>query len=391
EGYSYDYINAEVIENRLKVKDGKLVLPDGISYSLMVLPPEKTMRPEVLKKISQLVADGATILGPRPERSPSLQDYPTADKQVKDLAAKLWQNCDGKTVKMVHFGKGMVLDGMTMEEALTLLKVIPDFKIDGGQPVLYTHRRTGQADIYFVCNQSDSTLAITPSFRVSGKQPEWWDAVDGSTRTLPQFVQHDASTSVPLKLAAYQSGFVVFRNESHASEGNGVNFPVEKMVMHVPGPWKVTFDGAMRGPVGPVIFDQLQDWSKSKEDSIKYYSGTAIYKTTFSLTSLPKNQTIYLDLGNVKAMAQVTLNGENVGSVWTAPHQVNVTRAVKKGENLLTIKVVNTWVNRLIGDSKLPIADRKTHADVNPYTPDSPLDPSGLMGPVTLKTASYTK
>ncbi len=391
EGYSYDYINAEVIEKGLSVKDGKLVLPDGISYSLMVLPPEKTMRPEVLKKISQLVADGATILGPRPERSPSLQDYPRADKEVKDLAAKLWQNCDGKNVKTVPYGKGMVLDGMSMEEAFKLLKVIPDFKIDSDQPVLYTHRKTQHTDIYFVCNQSDTTVNILPSFRVSGKQPEWWDAVDGSMRELPQFTQKGESAMVPLKLEAYQSGFVVFRKDMNGSTGSGNNFPNEKLIINIPGPWKVTFDSAMRGPVQPVVFDQLQDWSTRQEDSIRYYSGTAIYQTTFTVPEIPKDSTIYLNLGKVKVMAQVALNAKDMGGVWTAPRQVDITHAIRKGKNQLTIKVVNTWVNRLIGDSKLPPAERRTHTDVSPYTPDSPLEPSGLMGPVTLKMVRYTK
>lgn len=389
EGYSYDYINAEVIENRLSVKDEKLFLPNGISYQLLVLPPEKTIRPEVLKKISELVASGATILGPRPERSPSLQNYLTADQEIKKLAAQLWQNCDGKTVKMVHYGKGMVLNGMSMEDAFVLLKTIPDFKVVADKPVLFTHRRTSDADIYFISNQSDTTLDISPAFRVADKQPEWWDAVDGSIRVLPQFTQNGGSVTVPLKLDAYQSGFIVFRKKEGAPTGTGINFPDEKMITQIKGPWQVTFDTAMRGPVQPLIFNQLEGWSKRPEEAIKYYSGTAVYQTTFTVPKIPKGATIYLDLGDVKVMAQVTLNGKDVGGVWTAPWQVNITNAVKEGNNQLKIKVVNTWVNRLIGDSKLPPSKRITHADINPYTPDSPLEPSGLMGPVTVKAIHY--
>lgn len=389
EGYSFDYINAEVIENRLSVKNGKLALPDGISYSLLVLPPEKTMRPKVLKKIMQLVNEGATILGPRPTRSPSLQDYPKADKEIKELAAELWQNCDGEKVKMVHYGKGMVLNGMTMKQAFNLLKVIPDFKIDTQKPILYTHRKAQNADIYFVCNQSDTTLHIRPSFRVTGKQPEWWNAINGTIRTLPQFTQNEKSMTVPLTLDAYQSGFVVFRKETNEQEGNGNNFPDKKLIMKIQGPWKVTFDSTMRGPSKPVTFDKLRDWSKRPENKIKYYSGTAVYQTTFTVSKIPQNTPVYLDLGKVKVIAEVTLNGKEIGSAWTAPRQVNITEAVKEGNNQLKIKVVNTWVNRLIGDSRLPPKERKTHTDINPYTPENPLEPSGLIGPVTVQSVNY--
>lgn len=390
-GYSYDWINSEVIEKRLSVENGKLILPDGISYQLLVLPPEKTMRPEVLKKLIQLVDKGVTILGPKPEKSPSMENYPAADKEVKELAAKLWQNCDGKKIKRVHYGKGMVLNGMTMKQAFNLLKVIPDFKTDPALPALYTHRKTQNADIYFVCNQSDTTLYITPSFRVTGKQPEWWDAIDGTTRNLNQFTQNEKSITVPLVLDAYQSGFVVFKKETHEQKGNGNNFPDQKVVLKIQGPWKVTFDSAMRGPSKPVIFTKLQDWSKRPEKNIKYYSGTAVYQTKFSIPEITKNTSVYLNLGKVKVMAQVILNGRKAGDAWTAPYQINITNAIKKGTNQLTIKVVNTWVNRLIGDSKLPPEERETHTDVNPYTEKSPLEPSGLIGPVTVQSISHKR
>ncbi len=388
-GYSYDWINAEVIENRLQVKDGNLVLPDGISYKLLVLPPEKTMRPGVLKAIIKLVKEGATILGPKPERSPSLQNYPAADKEVKKLAAKLWQDCDGKQVKMVHYGKGRVLDGMSMEEAFKFLKVIPDFKVAENKPVLYTHRKTPEADIYFMTNQSDSTLHISPSFRVTGKQPEWWDAVTGATRPLPRFTQDQHSIKVPIRLKGDQSGFIVFRKEISTEKGTGTNFPKEKQVTEIKGPWEVTFKSSMQGPSPPVVFKELKDWSKRPEDAIKYYSGTAVYEIKFNMSEVPKDSLLYLNLGKVKVMAQVTLNGKEAGSVWTNPWQLNITDAIKKGENKLRIKVVNTWVNRLIGDSELSPEKRMTQTDINPYNPDSPLDPSGLMGPVTIKEVKY--
>lgn len=388
-GYDYDWINAEVIENRLSAKEGRLTLPNGITYRLLVLPPEKTMRPKVLKKLMKLVNNGAVILGPKPEKSPSLQHYPEVDKEIQKLAAKLWQNCDGEKVKMVHFGKGMVLNGMTMKEAFALLKVTPDFEVNQEVPVLFTHRKTPDADFYFISNQSDSTLQISPSFRIKGMQPEWWDAVTGTIRPLPQYKQNDKGITVPLKLDAGQSGFVVFRKDIQAVKDNGINFPDEKLITEIKGPWEVTFDTAMRGPIQPVLFQKLTDWSKRPEDSIKYYSGAAVYKTTFTLSQAPKGGSLFLDLGKVKVLGQVELNGKNMGNVWTAPWRVNITGAIKEGKNQLTIKVVNTWVNRLIGDSKLPEEKHETHLDVNPYTSDSPLESSGLLVPVTIKETTY--
>ncbi len=390
-GYQFDYINAEVIENRVSVKNGRLVLPDDMSYRLLVLPPLATMRPELIKKLQQLVRDGATILGTPPSQSPSLQNYPASDKEVKRMADELWGKADGTNVKFNGFGKGFVFNGMTMPEALNKLNVKPDFSTGKDVPVLYTHRTTDSSEIYFITNQSDSELAFSASFRVADKRPEWWDAVTGSTRLLPQFSSSNEVTEIPLKLDAYQSGFVVFKKSATTAHSSlaSTNFPDYKTVMSLNKPWTVSFDTAKRGPATPVVFDTLIDWSKSSNEQIKDYSGTAIYHTTFNVKSLPANEQLFLNLGDVNVMATVKLNGKTIGTVWTAPWQVNATDAIKKGNNELEIEVVNTWVNRLIGDSKLPEAERKTWTNVNIYTPESAYQPSGLLGPVTLKSIKY--
>ena len=383
-GYAFDYINAEVIENRLQVKDGDLILPDGIRYRMLVLPPEETMRPEVLQKLEQLVAAGATILGPRPLRSPSLEGYPEVDRQVRTLADKIWQQCDGKKVKMVHYGKGLVLDGLTMKAAFEQLKTGPDFSVEEKGSILYTHRRLGQTDIYFISNQSDSTIRTSAYFRVAGKQPEWWDPVQGTSRPLPVFTQEDQGTRVPLELEPAQSGFVVFAHPAQSSSGAGENFPEPVSLQELGGPWSVQFDTAMGGPGQKVEFPKLADWRTNPDSRIKYYSGSAVYTTTFQLNALPADSTFDLDLGKVAVLATVTLNGHKIGGVWTTPYRLGVTGLLKQGANRLEIRVVNTWVNRLIGDSRLPSGERKTRADVNPYQPDSPLMPSGLLGPVRI-------
>lgn len=384
-GYSYDYINAEVIMDRLQVKDGKLVLPDGMSYRLLVLPQLETMRPELLDKITQLVKQGATILGPAPKRSPSLQGYPAADTRVQQGAAALW-GTQGASQRKV--GNGQVLSGITMEQALSILQLKADVAQLTPQ-VLYAHRTIAEGELYFITNQAAETVSLSPAFRVTGKQPEWWDAVSGETRDLPEFTAGKEKTVVPLTLAPYQSGFVVFRKKAATVKSKRTNFPEAVVLQELKAPWKVTFDTAKRGPAQPVIFDQLTDWSSNTNEQIRNYSGTAVYETTFKADELPAGSALYLDLGNVSVMAKVKLNGVELGTVWTAPYSVNIKNAIKKGNNKLEISVVNTWVNRLIGDSKLPKEQRKTWSNVNPYTPEAAYQSAGLLGPVKLTAVKY--
>ncbi len=389
QGYQFDYINAEVIETRLSVKDGRLVLPDGMSYKLLVLPKLATMRPDLLQKIEQLVRDGAIVMGPAPTRSPSLQNFAAADRQVQELARKMWAGVDGKQRTFTQYGKGLVINGVTMEEAMAMLKLTQDFKSNTQDSVLFTHRTTANGEVYFVSNQENRTIEFTPSFRVAKGQPVLWDPVTAETRVLPEFTQNDTATLLPLKLAAGQSCFIVFDKKTSAVAKGNENFPQPAIIQQLSKPWTVYFDTAMRGPAKPVVFNTLEDWTRRSETEIKNYSGTAIYKTTFNIKTLPKNQKIYIYLGAVKVMATVKLNGKSLGTAWTAPFRINATGVIKAGENKLEIEVVNTWVNRLIGDSKLPENERKTWSNVNPYKPDSAYDPSGLTGPVTIQSVAY--
>lgn len=388
-GYSFDYINAEVIKERVQVKDGKLVLPDGMTYSLLVLPQLETMRPELLSKIRDLVAAGATILGPAPKRSPSMQGFPHADNQVRQMAAELWGKVDGKQVKAGKFGKGMVLSGMDMQTALNTLKIVPDLQLSGQQPVLFIHRTTVDGEIYFVSNQSEQDLSISPAFRVKGKQPELWDAVTGNRRNLPEYTQNESGTVVPLKLAPLESAFILFHKPAgQLTAAVKQNFPDPRTVATIAGPWQVSFEQGRRGPDQPVTFQELIDWTKSADDRIKYFSGTAAYRTTFKVSKAGNNEHLYLHLGEVMVMAKVKVNGVDCGGVWTAPWQVDITKAVKPGNNVVEIEVVNNWINRLIGDSKLPEQERKTWTSNNEYGPDSKLQSSGLKGPVTLRAVT---
>jgi hypothetical protein len=168
-----------------------------------------------------------------------------------------------------------------------------------------------------------------------------------------------------------------------------VNYPAAVQTMTVTAPWKVSFDKNMRAPAEPLVLKNLTDWTQSTNDSIKYYSGAAVYRTTVNLVQPAKGMQVMLDLGKVSAIAKVKVNGIDAGGVWTAPYEVDITKLLKSGKNQLEIKVINTWVNRLIGDSKLPEEERGTWLSVNPYKLDSKLQPSGLLGPVKLKMIRY--
>lgn len=387
-GYSYDYINAEVIERDLTVKDGKLVLPHGTSYRVLVLPKLETMRPSVLKKIEQLVADGAVILGPPPSRSPSMENYPVADQEVNALAKKMWGDL---SVKQRSYGKGTIYTDMELKEVLDRSGVIPDCQFGENDPVLYVHRTAGDNEIYFITNQSDRTITVSPQFRVQGKVPELWDVVTGSIRPLPAFIQGKESTTVPLQLEAYESGFIVFRKTGKpAATGVEDNYPKPEIITKIDQPWQVLFesDQYKRGPAQPVTFSTLTDWSKHEDESIRYYSGTAIYKTTFDVKKKPEGK-LFVDLGQVTAMAKIKINGKYVGGVWTAPYRIEVSDVIRDGINELEVEVVNTWMNRLIGDLRLPEAERPTWAHHNSWNVHSPLQTSGLLGPVNLLSIKY--
>ena len=384
EGYDFDYINADVIMNRLEVEDGKLVLPEGISYSVLALPPLNTMRPELLKKLKELIEEGAVVVGSPPQHSPSLEDYPTADKKVAEMSNEIWGDLQEKEEKIIDFGKGKVFVNMNLEEVFSNLDVPPDVDFTEEQNILYTHRSAGNAEIYFLSNQTDQTVYSTPVFRVSNKYPQLWNPVTGEIRALPEYEHNETGIKVPLRFLPAQSWFVVFTDEKNAGNAT-VNFPEYEEITDLSSDWKVAFNSEKRGPQQSLQFENLTDWSKHENDSVKYYSGTARYSKSFNYRKGEGDAKVKINLGEVAVMADVFLNGQKIGNVWHEPYELDVTEYLKDGENLLEVEVVNLWVNRLIGDSKLPPAERQTYATTNPYNSNSPLQHSGLLGPVRLE------
>ena len=384
-GYSFDYINAEVITTRLTVKDGKLMLPNGLNYSILVLPPLKTMRLELLQKIKELVLQGAVVLGPKPTASPSLENYPQTDQRVTKLADELWGSIDGKNIKMNKVGKGMILSGMDMQQALNLINVKPDFKTANTDSILFIHRDLKEGQLYFVSNQKKAEVNISAEFKISGFVPELWDPVSGSRQDIDRYSSNNSSTVVPLKLAALESAFIVFRKAAPTNINTLVKFQTSPTTVAINTPWSVKFDENKGGPIHAIKFTTLTDWAVHPNDSIRYYSGAAVYHNNFNLQKISKRSRVFLNLGMVKDIAKININGVELGGVWTSPYKLDVTTALKKGKNSIDIKVVNTWVNRLIGDYGLPADKKITWTINNPYNSNSTLQPSGLLGLVSFE------
>ncbi|MCF0196754.1 MAG: glycoside hydrolase family 2, partial [Bacteroidaceae bacterium] len=372
-GYSFDYINAEVLK-KSTVKDGRLCLPSGMSYSVLVLPNQRTMRPEILRRLYQFVGQGLHVVGPRPEVSPSMKDYPKADIKVRQLGAMMWTK--------EPYGKGHVYDsGTDLQTVLDALGVIPDCFVPSGLPFAFIHRTLGDKEIYFISNQSGEPHQFPITFRTTGMKPQWWNPVTADQFVLTDYTDNGVTTSATIPLAANESAFIVFSTETADLPAPLAAEPT--VLQTVETPWTVTFQTSMRGPKDKQTFTTLTPWNENVNPEIRYYSGTATYINTLKLKQKPTKET-YLDLGRVMVMARVYVNDQLVGGVWTAPYRVNVTRFLKKGTNHLRVEVVNNWQNRLIGDQQLPVAERPTWTSVNPWNADSPLQESGLLGPVRL-------
>ncbi|MBT3201770.1 MAG: hypothetical protein HN350_17860 [Phycisphaerales bacterium] len=370
-GYDCDTINTEVLMTRVSAKNGRIVLPDGMSYRMLVLPETDAMSIAVVKKIAELVNAGVTVVGAKPTRTPGLKGYPACDDEVKELTSKL-KLASPKSIQAALSGMGIQADFEATDAALH-----------------YIHRRSRTADIYFVSNQNSKPVSAECTFRVAGRQPELWDAVTGQRRDAVAFKIAGGRTTVPLEFAARGSLIVVFAKPITATKGSAAsNYPKLKSVGELDGPWTVKFDPKWGGPES-VEFKKLEDWTKRPEKGIKYYSGKATYHKTFDL---PKGAggRLYLDLNRVRNVARVRLNGKDLGVVWTAPWRVDITQAVKPKGNKLEIDVINLWPNRLIGDAGLPKEKRLTKTNVGKFKANSPLMPSGLLGPVKLQSASKT-
>ena len=398
-GFDYD-VTDETIFLKLKINKDKLVVPGGVEYCILVLPDHKVLSLAVLKKVEELLQQGAHIIASKPESSASLVGGKEEQKQFKILADKIW----GKGVSEKgekKYGKGLVAWGVTAREYLLSNEIQTDFNViesDSKTDYDYIHYTIGESDVYFVTNQTTELQKINCQFRVTGLQPELWDALTGETREAKSFTQKDGLTTVPLTLEPYASVIVLF-NKKIGKNQQGTekhNYSDYETVKEITGEWEVNFDPKWGGPKS-VTFPKLMDWTLHTNEGIKYYSGTAVYKKTFDIDFEPqKRRQYFLQLESVKdvGIAEVKINGKDKGILWTKPFRVEISQELQKEENILEIKVVNSWYNRVAGDEMFPNKKHYTKTNIvliNDFRgkprKEIPLEPSGLLGPVTIEVA----
>lgn len=541
-GFDYDGCDTETLLERTTVKNGWVVLASGTRYRVLVLPESDRLSPRILRKVAELVKLGATVVGPKPTASPSLQGFPACDTTVQTLADQVWGDADGKRAFSHPFGKGRVVAGAPLDQVFKSMHVAPDFVVTGGDrdaEIDFIHRAMNGEDAYFVSNQAYRPVTVTAAFRSTGREPELFHPDTGKTEPAPVWYQMGGQTVVQLPFDPAGSVFVVFRRpatdkhltsfaklgkQAHhtpvisivsavyeptdgSSQGVDVTDKLSKYVAQghrmvsasnslfgdpavnhvkrlrltytidgksvttsieengnlffepnrqewaapdydliagpklvswsggsfavngktvsakssaaVPAtrPWKLSFPPNWGAPASATL-PKLISWSDSSVDGIKYFSGTATYRTTIDVPAslVSGDRVLNLDLGKVKNFARVRLNGHDLGILWKAPFRLDVTGIVKPGVNSLEVQVTNLWPNRLIGDEQQPpeadyapggeirkLPDwlvkgkpkpktkRYTFATWRFYSKDSPLLESGLIGPVVIRSAKPIK
>jgi hypothetical protein len=480
QGYDFDDLPPEALLTHASVRDGRLVLASGMSYRLLVLPPAATMRPAVLAKLRELVSAGLTVLGPRPSSSPSLADYPHCDNQVQQLGEELWGECDGSGVTENPYGKGKIVWGMPVADVLRALDTPPDFACHQtavGQQIRYIHRSVGGEEAYFVASGVAEARRFLCTFRVKGKRPELWWPDTGRIEPIVVYDEVRTGTEIPLSLDPYGSVFVVFRSqgapvadrvvsvrhdsveisgltrkpapevqlqdelcvvrtnqagqysiesaepgiyELKTAAGHVFKAQVPELLspLVIEGPWQLAFPKGWGAPE-QVRLPRLISWTEHSDPGVKYFSGTATYHRRVEAPEemMAAARVLSLDLGRVGVIAQVKLNGRDLGILWKPPFRVDVTGILHLGPNDLEVSVVNLWPNRLIGDEQLPPdcefaalpsfggmdrggplakypqwlldnkpspAGRFTFTTWKHWTKDDPLQESGLLGPVRI-------
>jgi len=382
-GYAYDSINPDALLRLATVKNGRVTLPGGASYGVLVVPGSHPMSPDsslmsagALQKLNQLADSGATIIiANHPDAAPGLAD----DGLVKRLSDRLLNGSNKR-----------ILSGTYREDNLDKLGITRDVMATDStgkfaQNIAWNHRAGAGFDIYFISNQDSLPRTVNLSLRCAGKVPELWDPLTGETKDASSWDISNGRTQLSLKLAASGSIFIVLRKPTTLLSAKAhKNWQIVKRIQTLKNTWMVKFDKAFGGPKDAVSFASLDDWSKNKNDSIKYYSGTAAYSQSFSWQGKSAKADTWLDLGTVYNLADVYVNGIFCGTAWTAPYRVNIGKALKPGKNDIRVEVSNTWANRIIGDHALPQEKRITWTNAAYRLDGKPLLPAGLIGPVKI-------
>jgi len=393
-GYGLDYVNADALLRLARVENGRIVFPGGAAYHLLVLPPDlERMTLPLVKKLHELVTAGAIVLGPKPRGSPSLA---FSDQDVRAIADALWGYLDGNLISVRHLGNGRVYSGLTPEAVLQAEQLGRDFDYDrthDGFDLHFAHRRLPEAEIYFISHQGNASGTVNTRFRTSGRKPWLWHADTGMIAPVSYHIQ-DGYTHIRLPLDAHEALFVVFRGPA-AAGGEALPVPTVSTLQVLDGNWILQFPPNLGAPETPLPLPRLDSWSNHEVPGIRYFSGVATYRRTLDIPSawLRDNACIVLDLGAVGELAEIRLNGQSSGVAWKPPYQVDLTQAIKPGANHLEIDVANVWWNRMVGDQQpgaAGIANATAFTDplasslTTRFTAQTPLIPSGLLGPVSI-------
>ena len=381
-GHGFDYINADGLIHELFVDGGRIATRSGMNYRVLGLDPySQRMSLPVLRAIHKLVEEGAVVAGGKPTDDPSLADD---QAQFHRLADELFGDGSG----LHRVGKGAVYAGQGLADVFAALQVKPDFdytKPESDTRILFVHRRLADGDLYFLDNRNDRDETVEATFRMSGYAPELWHAETGSAEATSYRIANGLTT-IPLHLEPWGAVFVVFRKPT-AEVSRTLPAVRETLLAMEGGPWSVHFQPG-RGAPPSITLDTLSSWSDSPNAGVRYFSGTATYTKSVSAPAswFSKNGRLWIDLGEVKNLAEVCVNGKSLGIVWHAPYRVDATDELRAGANEVSIKVTNAWVNRLIGDQQPDAVMKYTFADIEPYQANSPLLPSGLLGPVRISS-----
>ena len=379
EGYNFDYINADALMHVLTFESGQLSTPSGMRYHVLALDPHSQhMSLPVLRKIRDLVQAGAIVSGPKPTDTPSLSDDP---QEFQNIVDRLWGSGAGNSV-----GKGKVYGDQKLADVLAAAHVEPDFaytKPESNANLLFVHRKLADGDLYYVDNRNDRDEALDATFRVDGKEAELWHADSGLMEPATYRIA-GRRTTVPLRLEPWGTVFVVFRKNAK-TPSRTLPTITEEAIATVEGPWDLSFEPD-RGAPAKITLDKLASWSDNPDEGVRYFSGIGTYTKTIQAPPdwFKHGTKLSIDFGEVKNLAEVSVNGKPLGIVWKTPYRVNVTEALKPGPNTFEVKVTNPWVNRIIGDRQPNAAKTYTFTSPKFYKADSKLVSSGLLGPVKI-------
>lgn len=414
-GFDADTIGEQTLLARVRIEQGRLMLPDGVSYSLLVLPEHTTMSPALARRLRELVRAGAIILGPKPSQTPGLENFPAADAEIAHIADELWGPADAAPASGHPYGAGRVFSGRTPAEVLATLGALPDVETPADEALLWIHRRVDAADIYFLSNQKETAVTARVGFRVTGRVPELWHADTGTIEPASEWDSADGRTTVTLPFDPSGSVFVVFRQPTSATSQVASSHPNSASPQVLDGPWDVRFPPGWGAPEH-IVLTRLLSWPDHPDRGVRFFSGTAVYTKSFEVSAdrLASGRRLLLDLGVVKNTASIRLNGHEFECLWKPPFRTDITEWLVPGRNTLEIAITNLWPNRMIGDENepddcewgpprgrvgrpllrepswlvnhtpRPSKGRYTFSSFKFFTKDSPLLESGLLGPVRL-------